>query len=127
MKELTKAEEQIMQMLWKKERAFVREIVEELPPNSKGKKPSYTTVATVFKVLESKGFVNYTVLGNVYQYYPLISKEQYSDTLISGVLNKYFGGSLKGLVSFFVKKDKLELKELNDIIDLIEKNKQDES
>ena len=119
MKELTKAEERIMQMLWKLEKAFTREILSEF----KEEVPSYTTVATVLGVLEQKGFVAHNVLGNSKQYYPLITKDKYSDFAMSNVLGKYFEGSLSQLVSFFAEKKKLDLKELNEIIEILESKK----
>ena len=119
MKELTKAEERVMQMLWKLEKAFTREILTEF----KEDQPSYTTVATVLGVLEQKGFVAHKVLGNSKQYYPLISKDKYSDFAMSNVLGKYFEGSLSQLVSFFAEKKKLDLNELNEIIDILESKK----
>lgn len=119
MKELTKAEERIMQLLWKLEKAFTREIVDEFENN----KPSYTTVATVLTVLEQKGFVANEKLGNSKRYHPLITKEQYSDFALNNVVGKYFEGSLSKLVSFFTEKKDMDLDELNEIMEIIEKNK----
>lgn len=121
MKELTKAEERIMQLLWKLEKAFTREIVDEFENN----KPSYTTVATVLTVLEQKGFVANEKLGNSKRYHPLITKEQYSDFALNNVVGKYFEGSLSKLVSFFTEKKDMDLDELNEIMDIIEKNKKE--
>ena len=121
MKELTKAEERIMQLLWKLERAFTREIVDAFEKD----KPSYTTVATVLTVLEQKGFVAQEKLGNSKQYYPLVSKEQYSDFALGNVVGKYFEGSLSKVVSFFTEKRNIDLSELNEIMDIIEKSKKD--
>lgn len=119
MKELTKAEERIMQLLWNLENAFTRDILNQFNED----KPSYTTVATVLNVLEQKGFVAHKVLGNSKQYYPLITKDKYSDFAMSNVLGKYFEGSLSQLVSFFAEKKKLDLNELNEIIDILESKK----
>ena len=121
MKELTKAEEKIMQMLWKLERAFTREILDEFETDP----PSYTTVATVFTVLEQKGFVAHKMLGNSKQFYPLISKEKYSDFAMSNVMGKYFEGSLSRLVSFFADRKKLDLNELDEIIKILEDKKEE--
>ncbi|GAB5526761.1 MAG: BlaI/MecI/CopY family transcriptional regulator [Roseivirga sp.] len=121
MKELTKAEERIMQLLWKLEKAFTREIVDEFESN----KPSYTTVATVLTVLEQKGFVANEKLGNSKRYHPLVTKEQYSDFALNNVVGKYFEGSLSKLVSFFTEKKDMDLDELNEIMDIIEKNKKE--
>lgn len=119
MKELTKAEERIMQLLWKLKKAFTRDILNQFEED----KPSYTTVATVLTVLEQKGFVAHKVLGNSKEYYPLISREKYSDFAMSNVLGKYFEGSLSQLVSFFAEKKKLDLEELNEIIEILESKK----
>lgn len=121
MKELTKAEERIMQLLWKLEKAFTREIVDQFETN----KPSYTTVATVLTVLEQKGFVAHEKLGNSKRYYPLVTREAYSDFALGNVVGKYFEGSLSKVVSFFTEKKNIDLNELNEIIDIIEKNKKD--
>lgn len=121
MKELTKAEERIMQLLWELEKAFTREIVDAF----EGEKPSYTTVATVLTVLEQKGFVTQEKLGNSKQYSPLISKEAYSDFALSKVVGKYFEGSLSKLVSFFTEKKDIDLQELDEIIEIIEQSKKE--
>ena len=121
MKELTKAEEKIMQILWKLEKAFTREILDEF----EGDPPSYTTVATVFTVLEQKGFVAHEMLGNSKRFYPLISKEKYSDFAMSNVMGKYFEGSLSRLVSFFADRKKLDLNELDKIIKILEDKKEE--
>lgn len=121
MKELTKAEERIMQLLWKLEKAFTREIVDQFETN----KPSYTTVATVLTVLEQKGFVAHEKMGNSKRYHPLVSREVYSEFALGNVVGKYFEGSLSKLVSFFTEKKNLDLDELNEIMDIIEKNKKE--
>ena len=121
MKELTKAEERIMQLLWKLEKAFTREIVDQFEVN----KPSYTTVATVLTVLEQKGFVTHEKIGNSKRYHALVTKEAYSEFALGNVVGKYFEGSLSKLVSFFTEKKDLDLNELNEIMDIIEKNKKE--
>lgn len=122
MKELTKAEERIMQILWNLEKAFTREILEEF----KKDQPSYTTVATVLTVLEQKGFVSHEMLGNSKRYYPLISKSKYSDFAMSNVMGKYFEGSLTRLVSFFADRKKLDINELDEIIKILESKKEED-
>lgn len=122
MRELTKAEEKVMQILWQLKEAFVRDIIERLDEE---KKPSYTTVSSVIRVLESKGFVNHKVYGNTHQYFPIISEEEYKEFAASSVLEKYFGGSVSRLVSFFAKKEKVDLKDLDDMINMIKKQKSD--
>jgi BlaI family penicillinase repressor len=120
MKELTKAEERIMQILWQLEKAFTRDILNQFESDP----PSYTTVATVLTVLEQKGFIDHEKLGNSKRYFPIVSKEAYSEFALGNVVGKYFEGSLSKLVSFFTQKQDIDLKELNEIIDVIEKTKE---
>lgn len=122
MKELTKAEERIMRILWQLEKGFTRDILKQFEKD----KPSYTTVATVLTVLEQKGFVEHKMLGNSKQYYPLVSKSKYSDFAMSNVLSKYFEGSLSQLVSFFTDRKKMDINELDEIIRIIESKKEEE-
>lgn len=120
MKTLTKAEEQIMQILWQLERAFTKEIVAEFDNT---KKPSYTTVATVLTVLEKKGFVEQEMIGNAKRYSPLVPKEEYAKEAAQGLISKYFDGSLSRLVSHFTDKKEVDLDELDQIISLLEQKK----
>ncbi|MFY0594079.1 BlaI/MecI/CopY family transcriptional regulator [Roseivirga sp.] len=122
MKELTKAEERIMQILWGLKKGFTRDILDQF----KTDKPSYTTVATVLSVLEQKGFVNSEMLGNSKRYEPLISKEKYSDFAMSNVMGKYFEGSLSRVVSFFADREKLDINELDEIIKILEDKKEED-
>lgn len=122
MKELTKAEERIMQILWKLEKAFTREVLDQFEADP----PGYTTVATVLSVLEQKGFVTHEMLGNSKRYHPLITKEKYSDFAMSNVMGKYFEGSLSRVVSFFADREKLDIKELDEIIKILEDKKEEE-
>lgn len=122
MKELTKAEERIMQILWTLEKGFTRDVLDQFEKN----KPGYTTVATVLNVLEQKGFVAHKVLGNSKQFYPLISKSKYSEFAMGNVMSKYFEGSLSQLVSFFTDRKKLDINELDEIIRIIESKKEEE-
>lgn len=117
MKELTKAEEEIMQVLWTLQKGFVKDVLAHLPEPQ----PKYTTVSTVIRLLEEKGFVGHTAYGNTHEYFPIISKEAYSEYATKNVMKKYFGGSLKRLVSFFVEKQDITDKELDEIKQLIEK------
>ena len=118
-KELTKAEEKVMQILWDLERSVVRDMVEKFEEP----KPSYTTVATVLKVLEKKGFVAHRSYANVHEYYPLISREAYSQQAVSSLTDRFFGGSLKQLVSFFINTQPLDIQDLNELNQLIEEQK----
>ena len=100
MKELTSAEEQVMQILWSLNEAFVNDIIEKMPEP----KPAYNTVSTIIRILETKGFVNHKAFGKTHQYFPLISKEEYTKGFFSGVMKKYFSNSYTNLVSFFSKR-----------------------
>jgi len=116
MKELTRAEEQIMQILWKKEKAFVKEIVEALPEP----RPAYTTVSTIVRILEKKGFAGHKAFGKTHQYFPLVEKKTYTKKLFKGMLSGYFGNSIRQMVSFFSREKNLsvsDLEELKGIID----------
>ena len=118
-KELTKAEEQIMQVLWELERGFVKDVLEQLPEP----KPAYNTVSTIIRILETKGVVGYKAFGKSHQYYPLISKEEYKSFATEKLLNGYFENSVESMFSFFVKEKKIDLKEADEIFKLIEKLK----
>lgn len=119
MKPLTKAEEQIMQTIWKLEEAFLKDIVEAQPEP----RPHSNTVATILKILVEKGFVGITPVGRVHQYYPLVSKEEYSSSSIRTLVNGYFEGSFADAVSFMVKQKNLSVKELELLLQQI-KHKQ---
>ena len=111
-KELTKAEEQIMQELWLLEKAFVKEIVDKLPEP----KPAYNTVSTIIRILEKKGFVDHYAYGKTHQYFPLISKTDYTKSYFKNFLSGYFSNSFQEMVSFFAKEDKMTLSDLEEII-----------
>ncbi|MDZ7845946.1 MAG: BlaI/MecI/CopY family transcriptional regulator [Owenweeksia sp.] len=119
MKELTRAEEEVMQVLWQLEKAFVKEIIAEMP----APKPAYNTVSTIVRILQDKGLVSHERLGKSHRYYPLISKESYSKHKMENLVSGYFEGSLSKMVSFFVHKKKLSTKELEEILQIIEKEK----
>ncbi|TKG97159.1 BlaI/MecI/CopY family transcriptional regulator [Puteibacter caeruleilacunae] len=122
MKELTKAEEQVMQILWELEKAFVREIITEMPDP----KPAYNTVSTIVRILERKGFVSYRAYGKSHQYFPLVSKEEYKTGYFKNFLSNYFSGSFRELVTFFAKKDDIDLKELDELMREIKKESDNE-
>jgi BlaI family transcriptional regulator, penicillinase repressor len=115
-KELTRAEEQLMQILWDLEKAFVKEIIDQLPEP----KPAYNTVSTIIRILETKGFVDHEAFGKSHRYYALISKEQYKSFAAEKLLSGYFENSVESMFSFFVKKEKIDLKEADEILKLIE-------
>jgi len=125
MKKLTKGEEEIMQVLWSIERGIVRDIIERLPDP----KPAYTTVSTIIRILETKKFVNHKSYGKTHEYFPIVSKDEYSKQFLNSFVSDYFSNSYKKLVSFFTKEEKLSISELNDlkriIDDEIEKQKEE--
>ena len=123
MKELTKAEEQIMQELWVLEKAFVKEIVDRLPEP----KPAYNTVSTIIRILEKKGFVDHYAYGKTHQYFPLISKTDYTKSYFRNFLNGYFSNSFQEMVSFFAKEDKLSLSDLEEIVKEVGKDLESEN
>lgn len=117
MKQLTKAEEEIMQVLWQLEQANVKEIIEQLPEP----KPAYNTVSTIVRILESKGFVDYEKQGKGHLYFPLVKKQDYSNQSLNQLVENYFQGSFKSMVSFFVKKNDINLNELESVLKEIDK------
>ena len=116
MKELTKAEEQVMQYLWKIEKGFVKDIVEQFPEP----RPAYTTITTVIRVLVNKGFIGYQTYGKVNEYYPLVSKDEYSKLYFNQVVRNYFSNSYQKFASFFAKENDLSLSELEEIKKIVE-------
>ncbi len=107
-KSLTKAEEQVMQVLWKLEKGFLKDIVEAMPEP----KPHPNTVATLLKILVEKEFVAIDVFGRVHCYYPIVSKEQYSGQSVRQLVQGYFDGSVKNVLSFLVKEKELDIKDI---------------
>jgi len=116
MKELTKAEEQIMQYVWKLEKGFLKDIVEQFPDP----KPAYTTVSTVVRVLVKKGFIDYNTYGKVNEYFPKISKLAYTKAFFSGVFNSFFDKSASSFTSFFAKEADLSLTDLEEMKQILE-------
>lgn len=117
MRELTKGEEQIMQILWDRGPCFVRDILETLPEP----KPAYNTVSTIVRILESKGFAGHKAFGKSHRYHAAISREDYLKFSTAEMLKGYFGGSASRLVSFFIKQKKLDLNDLNTILEELNK------
>lgn len=122
-KELTKAEEQIMQVLWDLKKGFVKEVIEQLSEP----KPAYNTVSTIIRILETKGFIDHTAYGKSHQYYPIISKEEYKSFATEKLMSGYFENSVESMFSFFVKKQKIDLAEADEIMKMIEKIKTEQS
>jgi len=119
MQKLAKREEQIMQALWQLEKAFVKEVIEELPDP----KPHYNTVSTIIRILQDKGFVAHKTYGNTHQFYPVISKEEYQQgavgDVVKDVIENYFDNSYSKMVTHFAKEDKISESELEEIMKMI--------
>ncbi len=120
MKILTKAEEQIMQIIWKLNKAFLKEIMDVLPEP----KPHNNTVATIIKILTEKDFVGINLFGRMHQYYPLVSKDAYSKTTMKSFVKGYFEGSFSNAVSFMVKENNLSVEELELLLKELKKKGQ---
>jgi predicted transcriptional regulator len=119
MKELTKAEEQVMQILWQLKEAIVKDIIEEMPEP----KPAYNTVSTVVRVLEGKGFIDHKAYGNSHVYFPLVPQGDYKKFTFDKMMTNYFSNSYQSLVSFLIKEKDLSMEELEEISRLAEKLK----
>ncbi|NCU05829.1 MAG: BlaI/MecI/CopY family transcriptional regulator [Chitinophagaceae bacterium] len=117
LKPLTKAEEQVMQAIWKLNKAFLREIVEAMPLP----KPHQNTVATLLKILADKKYIKVDVIGRMHQYYPAISKEAYSKASMKTLVKGYFQGSFSEAVSFMVKENNLSIEELELLLQTLKK------
>lgn len=116
---LTRAEEEIMRILWQLKKAFVKDILAEMPEP----KPAYNTVSTIIRILEKKEVVGYTAYGKTHEYYPLITEEEYKRFEMKQLMTNYFDNSLPNLVSFFVKDNDLKTKDLDEIMKLINDHK----
>jgi len=116
MKTLTKAEEQVMQILWNLKEDIVKNVVESFEEP----RPAYTTVATVLKVLEKKGFVDHKTIGNTHLFFPAISKKEYTKFQFSSLLKDYFNGSFPKMATFFAKENNLGIEELEEMLKITE-------
>ncbi|MGJ1203931.1 BlaI/MecI/CopY family transcriptional regulator [Sphingobacterium lactis] len=119
LKELTKAEEQIMHELWEMEVGFVKDIIERLPEP----KPAYNTVSTIIRILETKGFVDHESFGKSHRYFPKIEKEEYKKLITGKLLKGYFENSASSMLSFFLEEKKLDVQDLDEIMKLIQQHK----
>jgi len=117
MQKLTNKEEEIMHILWKLEKAFVKDVLMEVEDD----KPHYNTLSTIIRNLEEKGYVNHNAYGNTHQYYPVVSKEDYRKGFMSNAIESYFNNSYKSMISFFAKEEKISATELREILEMIEK------
>jgi predicted transcriptional regulator len=116
MRELTRAEEQVMQVLWKLGRGFVKDILEHFADP----RPAYNTVSTIVRILQEKGFVSHKAYGRTHEYYPLISKSEYSKSHLTNFVNDYFSNSFESMVSFFAKEKSISVKEMEEIMKIME-------
>jgi BlaI family penicillinase repressor len=117
MQKLTNKEEEIMQILWKLEKAFVKEVLAEITEEQ----PHYNTLSTIIRNLEEKGFVSHNAFGNTYQYFPIVKMEDYRKRFMNTAIDTYFNSSYKNMVSFFAKEEKISAEELREILAMIEK------
>ncbi|MCG6187782.1 BlaI/MecI/CopY family transcriptional regulator [Maribellus maritimus] len=123
MKELTKAEEQIMQLLWKQEKAFVKDIIDKIPEP----KPAYNTVSTIIRILEKKGFVDHNAYGKTHEYFPLISRKEYTRSFMKNFMRNYFSGSFQEMVSFFAKEDNMSLADFDELAEDVKRDLENEN
>ena len=119
LKELTRAEDQVMQILWKLDKGFVKDIIEQMPEP----KPAYNTVSTIVRILESKGFVSHRAYGKTHEYFPLVTKEKYTKFYLNNLLKGYFNGSFQNLVSFFARENKMDVRDIEKLLNEIKSQK----
>jgi BlaI family transcriptional regulator, penicillinase repressor len=119
MQKLTNKEEEIMQILWKLEKAFVKEVMSEITEDQ----PHYNTLSTIIRNLEEKGYVAYNAFGNTHQYYPIVKMEDYRKRFMNTAIETYFDNSYKNMVSFFAEEQKISADELREILAIIENKK----
>jgi predicted transcriptional regulator len=117
-KELTRAEDQVMQILWRIGKGFVKDLIEEMPEP----KPAYNTVSTIVRILETKGFIDHKAYGKTHEYFPLISKEKYTRFYLNNILKGYFNGSFQNLVSFFARDNKMNSRDIEKLLDELKKD-----
>jgi predicted transcriptional regulator len=120
MVKLAKREEQIMHVFWELGNAFIKEVIPQLPDP----KPHYNSVATMVKILEEKGFLDHETIGNVYRYFPIISREEYQKHAMKDIVSQYFDNSYPRMLAFFAKEQNLSESELKQILEMIKTNKQ---
>ena len=119
MKQLAQREDQIMQVIWRLKKVFIREIIDELPDP----KPHYNTVATIVKILVKKEFLGSQKLGNTHQYFPLIALKDYRDMQLRNIKKKYFEDSLPRMMAHFAKEEQLSEVEIKEILRLVKSDK----
>ena len=119
MQKLTNKEEQIMRILWKLNKAFVKEVMAEISEEQ----PHYNTLSTIIRNLEEKGFVSHNAFGKTHQYFPIVKMEDYRKQFINTAIDTYFNSSYKNMVSFFAEEEKISAEELREILEIIENKK----
>jgi BlaI family penicillinase repressor len=119
-RELTHAEEEVMQLLWDLGKGFVKDLLERINEP----KPAYNTVSTLIRILEQKGFVGHIAYGKTHEYYPLISRDEYRKHYLNNMISNYFSGSFKQLVSFFAREEKMDINDLEEMLNNMKKESQ---
>ena len=116
MRELTRAEEEIMHVLWKIEKGFVKDILEHFPEP----RPAYNTVSTIVRILQEKGFVAHKAYGRTHEYFPIVSKDEYSKMHMKTFVRDYFSNSFEKMVSFFAREKGISVKEMEEIMKIMQ-------
>jgi BlaI family transcriptional regulator, penicillinase repressor len=119
MQKLTNKEEEIMHVLWKLKKAFVKEVMAEITDDQ----PHYNTLSTIIRNLEEKSYVSHNAFGNTHQYFPIVALEDYRKEFMNSAIEHYFNNSYKNMVSFFAEEDKISADELREILKIIENRK----
>ncbi|MBK9451965.1 MAG: BlaI/MecI/CopY family transcriptional regulator [Bacteroidetes bacterium] len=112
MQKLTRAEEELMQKIWDLEKAFLKDIIEAMPDP----KPAQSTVATLLKIMETKGFIGHKAYGKSFEYFPIVTRKDYTKAYFGQYLNSYFGGSFKKMLHFYMEEDDLDLQTLDELM-----------
>jgi BlaI family penicillinase repressor len=126
MKKLTKAEEEVMHIIWELERCLVSDVLDYMAKQMDIKKPPHSTISSIVRILEKKGFVDHKAYGRTYEYFPIVSKEAYSKSRVQNLVSDYFEGSPRQLVSFLIKEKNLSVKELSELVNLLDQSSEEE-
>jgi BlaI family penicillinase repressor len=122
MKQLTRAEEQVMQILWEIKQGFVKDVLDKMP----NPKPAYNTVSTIIRILEKKEFVGYKAYGKTHEYFPLVEQNLYRSFFLKSMIGNYFGGSFERLVSFFAKDTDMDIHEMEELLKNVQEDIKDQ-
>ncbi|HCX24466.1 MAG: CopY family transcriptional repressor [Flammeovirgaceae bacterium] len=123
MKELTQRELTTLEILWEIEKGFVNDVLDMYPEP----KPPYTTISSIIRILETKGYVSHKAYGKTHEYFPIVSRIKYKKYVVKDLVKNFFGGSLNNVVSFMAEEDELSEKEIKEISELIDQYKKDQS